>query len=117
MAGKALTESGEELSERELEILRYIADGRSNQQIADALVVTLNTVRWYNKQIYSKLGVHTRTLAIARATALGLLGGMDSQHQEPRRHNLPVQTTPFIGRQAEQFAINERLDHPNCHLL
>ncbi len=61
------------LSARELEILALIAAGLKNQEIAGQLVISLNTVLYHNKNIYSKLGVGKRTLAVARARELGLL--------------------------------------------
>ncbi len=61
------------LSERELEILRLVADGRSNREIADELVLSVGTVKWYLNQIYSKLRVNSRTQAVARARELALL--------------------------------------------
>ncbi|MBA3870829.1 MAG: response regulator transcription factor [Anaerolineae bacterium] len=63
----------EPLSERELEVLRLIADGNSNREIADKLFLSVATVKWYITHIYSKLGVQSRTLAIARARQLNLL--------------------------------------------
>ena len=63
----------EPLSERELEVLRLIARGKSNKEIAGALMVTLNTVKKHSSHIYEKLGVHGRTQAIARARELGFL--------------------------------------------
>ncbi len=65
----------EQLTERELGILARLANGLSDQQIADELFLSLNTVKWHNRQIYGKLGVHNRTQAIAQARALGLVGG------------------------------------------
>lgn len=61
------------LTRREAEILGLVARGLSNRDIADKLVVTPETVRWYTKQIYSKLGVHGRVPALLRAKELGLL--------------------------------------------
>jgi LuxR family maltose regulon positive regulatory protein len=61
------------LTERELEILRLIATGLSNQAIADQLFLALGTVRWYAHDIYSKLGVGNRTQAVARARELNLI--------------------------------------------
>jgi len=61
------------LTGRESEILHLIAAGFSNQAIATRLVLSLSTVKWYTNQIYSKLGVHSRTQALARARSLGLL--------------------------------------------
>lgn len=63
----------EPLSAREVEVIRLLAVGFSNQQIADELVVALSTVRTHTKHIYRKLGVQGRVRAVARATALHLL--------------------------------------------
>ncbi len=63
----------EPLSERELEVLRLIAAGKKNQEIADALVISLNTVRYHTKNLYGKLGVHKRTQAVAKARELRVL--------------------------------------------
>jgi LuxR family maltose regulon positive regulatory protein len=64
----------EPLSDRELQVLRLLAAGRSNQQIADELVVVLDTVKKHVGHILDKLGAANRTQAVARARALGLLG-------------------------------------------
>lgn len=61
------------LSERELEILRLTATGMSNKQLAETLVLTVGTVKWHLNNIYSKLGVSSRTKAVARARELGVL--------------------------------------------
>ena len=63
----------EPLSERELEILGLIAQGASNQQIADRLVVTVGTAKWHVHNILQKLDATSRSQAIARARELGLL--------------------------------------------
>ncbi len=63
----------EPLSERELDVLRLIAEGLSNQEIAQRLVVSLRTVKWHAGNIYGKLGVKNRTQAVARARMLNLL--------------------------------------------
>jgi LuxR family maltose regulon positive regulatory protein len=62
----------EPLSERELEVLRLIADGLSNQAIADRLVVAVSTVKRHINNIYGKLGVQSRTQALVRARELHL---------------------------------------------
>jgi LuxR family maltose regulon positive regulatory protein len=61
------------LTERELEVLQLIGEGRSNQDIATALVITINTIKKHTSSIYGKLGVHSRTQAVVRAQELGLL--------------------------------------------
>ena len=59
---------------REAEILQMLDTGRGNQQIASALGVTVNTVKWYLKNIYGKLGAGNRTEAVSIARRRGLLG-------------------------------------------
>ena len=63
----------ERLTARELTILRLIAAGRSNQDIAAELVITQGTAKWYVSQVLGKLGVQNRTQAAARGRELGLL--------------------------------------------
>jgi LuxR family maltose regulon positive regulatory protein len=63
----------EPLSERELDVLALLAEGLTNREIASRLYLALNTVKAHARNLYGKLGVHSRTQAIARAQALGLL--------------------------------------------
>ena len=63
----------EPLSEREVEILRFIAVGMSNLEIAQQIVITVGTVKWHLANIYGKLNVHSRTQALVQARNLGLL--------------------------------------------
>lgn len=63
----------EPLSERELEVLHLIAAGLTNQEIAQKLFISLNTVKTHTKNISNKLNVHNRTQAAARAKELGLI--------------------------------------------
>jgi LuxR family maltose regulon positive regulatory protein len=60
------------LSPRELEILHLIVDGLSNQEIADHLVISLATVKKHINNLYSKLGVTSRTRAVRYAIEAGL---------------------------------------------
>jgi LuxR family maltose regulon positive regulatory protein len=62
-----------ELSDREQEILSFVAAGLSNQEIADQLVISITTVKTHVGNIFKKLGVTSRTQAIARAEGMGLL--------------------------------------------
>lgn len=64
----------EPLSTRELDVLRLIAQGCSNQQISEALYISLHTVKSHARRINHKLGVARRTQAVAQAKVLGLLG-------------------------------------------
>lgn len=61
------------LSEREFEVLQLLAQGASNQEIAQDLVIAVNTVKRHVKQILSKLGVQDRFQAAKQAEVLGLL--------------------------------------------
>jgi LuxR family maltose regulon positive regulatory protein len=69
----ALTDALNALSERELDVLRLIAAGLSTQAVARHLVVAPSTIQTHLKHLYNKLDVHSRTQAVARARALGLL--------------------------------------------
>jgi len=63
----------EPLSQRELEVLRLMAQGLSNREIGERLFLALDTVKGHNRRIYDKLQVQRRTEAVARARELGLL--------------------------------------------
>ena len=65
--------SNELLSQRELDVLRLIAEGLSNQEICERLFLALDTVKGHNRRIFSKLQVQRRTEAIVRARELGLI--------------------------------------------
>jgi LuxR family maltose regulon positive regulatory protein len=64
----------EPLSPRELEVLRLLAEGLSNAEIAARLFLSVNTLRAHTSNIYQKLDVHSRIQAVHRAKGLGLLG-------------------------------------------
>src|SRR5947209_12723446 len=97
MTGKAT--SSVLLNEREQEIVKRLASGFSDQQIADELFLSLNTIKWYNRQIYSKLGVKSRTQAVAYAQELGLLEhGFSTSPQAGSAAPLSMQTLLSLGR-------------------
>ncbi len=66
----------EQLNQRENEILSLIADGLSNREIAQKLSLSQETVKWYNKQIFAKLGAASRTQAVSIAKKNRLLKTM-----------------------------------------
>jgi len=68
-----VSEIPESLSPRELEVLRLIAQGLSNDEISKRLFLALSTVKGHNLKIFGKLGAKSRTEAVARARQLGLL--------------------------------------------
>ena len=63
----------EPLTERELDVLRLLAAGHSNADMAAELFVEQSTVKTHLIHLYRKLGAHSRTQTVARARALGLL--------------------------------------------
>ena len=63
----------EPLSAREVEMVRLLAEGLSNKEIAERAFVALQTVKWHTSNVYAKLGVKSRTQAVARARSLGII--------------------------------------------
>jgi LuxR family maltose regulon positive regulatory protein len=63
----------EPLSDREIEVLRLIAEGCKYKEIAERLVVSINTIRHHTRNVYGKLHANNRTQAIGRAKELNLL--------------------------------------------
>lgn len=61
------------ISDREIEVLKLIADGKSNASIADTLYISVSTVKTHINNLYSKLGVESRTQALARAKEFNLI--------------------------------------------
>ncbi len=102
------------LTRRERDILTLIVQDLSTNEIAEQLVVSVQTVRWYIKELYSKLDVHTREEAIAKAESLI---SKPPSLQVDSLHNLPTRSTTFVGRQQEIEAIRAALLHPDTRLL
>lgn len=75
-----MPETGEPLSDRELDVLTYMVQGASNKEIAAQLVISENTVKVHLRRIYAKLGASSRTEATALALQKGLvtLPGLES---------------------------------------
>jgi LuxR family maltose regulon positive regulatory protein len=75
-AGRAARRAGrlhEELTDRELSVLRALGGTASQRDIADSLFLSVNTVKGYTKSLYRKLGVVTRAEAVERGRSLGLI--------------------------------------------
>jgi predicted ATPase/DNA-binding CsgD family transcriptional regulator len=103
----------EPLSLREIEILGQICDGLSNREIAGKLSLSPETIKWYNKQIFAKLGVGSRSQAAAKARRQRLLETAPAAASENvlrALHNLPAQLTSFVGRQKEIAEIKQHLE-------
>lgn len=100
------------LTERELEILSLLAEGLTNRDIARTLILSLETIKWYNRQIYAKLDVGNRNQAVARARQLGLFdaaGDANTAVLTTTLHNLPAPVSSFVGRQQEIAEIRRLL--------
>ena len=65
--------SGETLSEREIDVLKLMAQGKSNKEIGSALFISEGTVKSHVKGIFAKMNVISRTEAVANATRRGLI--------------------------------------------
>jgi predicted ATPase/DNA-binding CsgD family transcriptional regulator len=107
----------ETLTERERAILGLISEGLSNHEIAAHLLLSLNTVKWYTQQIFSRLDVKRRTQAVAVARSLGLLGESSPTAQLSTGAVLPAPITRLIGREQELADLNSLLDSPDGRLV
>lgn len=103
------------LTPRERDILVLMADDLSNADIAERLVIAPGTIKWYVKQIYSKLDVHSREEAIARAGELNLTAPTPMQDLPPM--NLPAQATALVGRRQDIQTITQLLQRDSVRLL
>src|SRR5215470_4271389 len=84
----------EPLTEREADVLACLADGLSNNEIAERLFLSPSTVKWYVRQLNNKLDTANRDEIVERARTAGLLD-KDKAEFGVAKHNLPYQTTPF----------------------
>ena len=84
------------LSERELQVLQMVATGRSNQQIARQLVISVNTVKVHLRNIFEKLGVQSRTEATLRAIQEGWVAVADDTSSEPTAAPLKTYLLPDV---------------------
>jgi DNA-binding CsgD family transcriptional regulator len=105
-------------SRREIEILNLISDGLSNREIGQRLYLSLNTVKWYNKHLFAKLGVNSRTQALKLARQYNLLQPQADAKEEEKPYpinNLPAQLTSYVGRTREITEIQKLL--ADCRLV
>ena len=104
---------------REIEVLRLMAEGLTNREIAEQLYIGAETVKWYAKEIYSKLHVSGRKEAAKKAKLLGLLGDEEQSNSSSylMKSNLPQQTTPFIGRRQELNEVRQLIEQNTVQLV
>lgn len=105
----------EPLSKRELEILALLAENLPDREIANRLIIAHTTVKWYNRQIFNKLGVENRREAIKAAKLLGLVGQGETDNQP--KHTLIAPSTPLVGRQREIAQVAQLLDEQQSRLV
>ena len=91
----------EHITERELEILRLISEGSSDREISQKLYLSINTVKWHNRQIYAKLGVSSRTEAVCQGCEVRPAGQMSHLQMIGQApvipNNLPAPVLLFCG--------------------
>jgi len=90
-----MADEPESLTERELEVLRLVATGASNQQIAQELFISVNTVKVHLRNIFTKLGVQSRTEATLYAIKEGWIEGI--QLPEEAEMQQPVTSTDLAA--------------------
>ena len=71
--GRPRSRLGEQLTRREVSILKRLESGLSNKEIAEAIFVSEGTLKWHLHNVYSKLNVKNRSGAMARARTLGIV--------------------------------------------
>ncbi|NJN44055.1 MAG: helix-turn-helix transcriptional regulator [Anaerolineae bacterium] len=104
----------EQLTYREQEVLSLIVEGKSNREIAQILVITHGTVKWYVNKIYQKLGVRNRVQAIVRARELNLIIPETISDERPLQATeaisitLPEPFNPYKGLRAFQAPDHRR---------
>jgi predicted ATPase/DNA-binding CsgD family transcriptional regulator len=94
----------EPLTRREKDILTLLSQNLTDRQIAEQLMLSQHTVKWYSHQLLGKLDAANRQEAVAKARELGMLGG--DAPVKPVVHNLPRQPSSFIGRENEISQVN-----------
>ncbi len=102
-----MTEAVRTLSEREIEVLRLLATGATNQQIAEELVISINTVKVHVRNIFDKLGVQTRTEATLSAIRMGLINLPNSALAEVALPTVPAldEADPAANGVGEALAV------------
>ncbi len=99
-------------SPREEEILALISEGFSNQEISRRLYLSLDTIKWYNRHLFQKLGAKNRLQAVKMASLYGLLPARianSKAESAPHNHNLPSPMTVYVGREKEIESVRKML--------
>lgn len=103
------------LTTREHDILTLLAQNFSDREVAERLFLAYTTVKWYNRQIFNKLGVDNRKQAVERALELKLIEQLTPV--SITRETVPTPLTPFVGRVAELEDLKRFLEHLDTRLI
>ncbi len=106
-----------DITEREIEVIELLSEGLTNNEIADRLFLSKNTIKWYVQQLNQKLFTNGREGIVKEALRLGLLDLPENSEIGIIRTNLPYQTTPFVGRGSELDQLQQILSDSNNRLL
>jgi predicted ATPase/DNA-binding CsgD family transcriptional regulator len=101
---------------REQQILRLIAEGMTNREIAEHLTLSPTTVKWYVKQIFNKLGANHRTQAVKMAADRHIIVESASSNYDPVP-KIPAPLTALFGREQEVSEISSLLQDPAVRLV
>jgi predicted ATPase/DNA-binding CsgD family transcriptional regulator len=103
----------QDLTWREKEILGLLVGRLSDKEIAETLHLALSTVKWYNRQIFTKLGVTNRKQAAKKAEEPNFYGSHEillGEEKSQLLNNLPSQLSSFVGRNKEIVEIKQLLE-------
>ena len=103
------------LNARQREILALVAEGKTNRQIAEALHLSENTVKWHMRKIFQELGARNRVEAVRLARQCGNLPPSHSKNTV--RQDLPAASTPFFGRERALADLQALIVRPQPRLI
>jgi predicted ATPase/DNA-binding CsgD family transcriptional regulator len=106
----------EPITHREREFLALLADFRlAINDISNQMTISLNSARWYARQVYAKLGVNSRSEAVQKAIELNLI--TENRPENLPQTNLPAPLTTFIGREKEIAQVKQKLTSAEVRIL